>query len=144
MAAWLRWCLVVPAACAAWYAALILAFGLYSVFEALCPPDQMVSGMCMAPWFDYAVSAVICTGAALAATFILIGSAVIAPSHKSIVVVATFIGGAVVAVVLGVLANAYFELLTSVAVGLLITIWLLRQSWVRSSSNNALERERGR
>jgi hypothetical protein len=48
---WLRWLLVLPAAWVAWYAAVLIGFGLYTVAEALCPPDQVISGMCVAPWF---------------------------------------------------------------------------------------------
>jgi hypothetical protein len=33
---------------AAWYAAVLIGFGLYSVAEALCPPNQVISGMCVA------------------------------------------------------------------------------------------------
>lgn len=140
MMRWLRWLLVVPGAWAAWYVALFAGITVHGALESLCPPEQVVSGMCTAWWFHYAERAVICAAAGLAAALILLTCALIAPSHRSRVVALTLAAGSLVALAMAVLAAAYAEFITAVAVGGLVTVWLLKSAWIRASSNDALER----
>ena len=121
---WLRWLLVVPAAWVAWYAAVLIGFGLHSLAEALCPPDQVISGMCVAPWFGAVDRAIFCTGAGLAAAFIIVSCTVVAPSHCRVVTFVTLGTGSVVALVLALATDALPEFVAAVVAGLLATWWL--------------------
>ena len=78
----LRWLCVPPAALAAWYLALILALLLHTAVEGFCPPDQVVSGACFAPWFLRFSDVLVCFGAALAASLIVLAAFLVAPSHR--------------------------------------------------------------
>jgi hypothetical protein len=130
---WVRWLLLVPGAWLAWSVALVSGMAVHSALESLCPPEQVISGMCTATWFRYAERITICAGVGLAAALILLTSTLIAPSHRAIVIVATLCVGSAAALVMGVLASAYAELATALVVGGLTTVWLLRRDWVRSA-----------
>lgn len=127
---WLRWLLVLPAAWVAWYAAVLIGFGLYSVAEALCPPEQVISGMCVAPWFGYVDRAIFCTGAGLAAAFIIFSCAIVAPSHRRVVTLVTLGAGSVVALVLALATHALPEFIAAVVSGLLTTWWVRGRTWL--------------
>jgi len=133
---WLRWFLLVPGAWFAWHVAVLIGFAVHSALETLCPAEQMVSDMCVAPWFHYAARASICLGAGLAATLILLTTTLLAPSRRSAVVVVTLAAGSAAALAMGVLAKAYLELATTLMVGGLTAICLLKCDWVRSSNKN--------
>lgn len=127
----LRWLLVIPGAWLAWYAALVSGIVAHTALEALCPPEQVISGMCTARWFHYAERAVFCAGAGLAAALILLATTLLAPSHRSAVAAVTLAMGSVTALVMGILASAYAELITALVVGGLTTVWLMRRDWIR-------------
>ncbi len=123
-----RWLLIVPIAVAAWYVAVALGISLHMGLDALCPPDQIVSGLCTARWYPAASAAVVCTGAGLAAALILVACTWLAPSHRRRVAIATFVAGAVVATFMGLSANAYGPLATAIVAGaivLRILLWRL-------------------
>lgn len=101
MAHTIRWILILPAAVAAWYAALLTGLAMYLGVESFCPEDQMISGHCAAPWFSTATDALVAFGAALAAVLVMVSCTWMAPAHKRPVAIATFAAGAIVAVVLG-------------------------------------------
>ena len=136
----LRWLLVIPGAWAAWSLALVTGIAVHSGLERLCPREQMISGVCTAAWFGYAERVVICSGAGLAATLILVTCACIAPSHRPQVVAMTFVVGSLAALIMGALAHAYAELFTALAVGSLVAVWLLKSPWVRSPPQPRPER----
>jgi hypothetical protein len=142
MKRWLRWLLLIPCAWAAWHVALATGIAVHSTLEALCAPEQMISGMCTAPWFQYAERVVFCASAGLAAALILITSTLIAPSHRARVAAITLAAGSLVALVMGILAMAYAELITAIVVGALTTTWLLKCRWVQASSNGMLKQTR--
>ena len=125
---WLRWLLVLPGAWAGWAIAVLTGVGAHSALAALCPPEQLVSGMCVAPWFRYSERIVVCAGAGLAAALILLFCTLIAPSHRPRVVLVTLAAGAAVAIAMGVLAGAYAELMMALAIGILVSLWLLRSA----------------
>lgn len=118
------------AAWAAWAITVAATVGLYSVVETFCPVDQMVSGMCVAPWFRRAAQAVFWTGSALAAVLIPIACTVVAPAHRRRVALVTFVVGALVALAMAIAATAYLELATALVVGALVTWRLRRAGWV--------------
>lgn len=69
-----------------WPAILLLAVvaGMlaWAGADALCPPDQQVSGMCVASWYDSAVLAAECLGAGIAAICTVAFASMTAPSHR--------------------------------------------------------------
>jgi len=136
----LRWALILPAAWAGWSLALILGIGAHSLLEKLCPKDQVVSGMCVAPWFSYAEKAVFCGGAAVAAALIVLFTTLVAPGHRPTVALLAFTLGCVGASYMAVAADAYAELATAVVVGLLVTWWLRTRPWRHESRNIGSER----
>jgi hypothetical protein len=97
----IRWVLILPAAIAAWYAALFITIGLYQGVEAICPLGRIESGRCLAPWFLSASDAFIALGAALAAALIMVACTLLAPTHKRHVAIATFVAGTVTAIMAG-------------------------------------------
>jgi hypothetical protein len=123
----IRWLLIVPASVAAWYLALVVGIMLLAAVSGLCPPDQLVSGACTAPWYQTASLAVLCFGAGLAATLILIVSTLLAPTHKRQAAVATYIIGAAVACMMGIAATEYAAMASAIVVGAAILALLLRR-----------------
>ena len=123
----LRWLLLVPAAVAAWLLAVLLATVLLGGLRRLCPDRQVVSGMCVAPWFGPASDAVVALGAALAAIFVLRAVTVTAPSHKKFVAVVAYLAGALIAAWLGIESGQYLALFATLLAGALTLVFLLRR-----------------
>lgn len=120
----IRWLLIIPAAVVAWYAAFILALVLHAGVDILCPADQVISALCVAPWYEVASNAVVCVGAGLAALLIMLVSTSLAPAYKRQVAVATFVAGAAVAALMGWNAGAFGPMLAAIITGAL-TLWVL-------------------
>jgi hypothetical protein len=139
----IRWLLVLPAALAAWYAALFLGIALYEGVEALCPFGQVVSGRCIAPWFVDASDAFIASGAALAAALVMIACTFVAPTHRRHVAIATFAVGTVVAIMMGWTTFAAATIAAIIAGAVVLVILLLRLAPL-SLPNISLERTRER
>lgn len=123
----IRWILILPAAIAAWYVALLLGLGLYQALEALCPAGQVESGHCVAPWFRPVSDGLVALGAALAAVLVLIACTLLAPTHRRQVAIATFAVGAVIAVFMGTSASAYAAMVSAVVAGAVALAILLRR-----------------
>lgn len=94
---YLRWLAVLPAVYLAWHLALLMGMGMLAAVEAFCPPEETVSGLCVAEWFALAESAVVIVSAAVAAALIVLAAAVTAPSHRRAVAATVFLGGAALA-----------------------------------------------
>jgi hypothetical protein len=139
----IRWILLLPAAVAAWYVALLLGIALHIGLDAICPPDQMVSGSCVAPWHWAASQVVVCIGAALAAVLIVVTCTFVAPSHKRIVAVITFTGGTLVAIVMVLDTDAYAAFASAIVAGLATLLLVLQRIPSFSLPDNSLERTRG-
>jgi hypothetical protein len=137
----IRWILILPAAVAAWYAALFISIALYRGLDALCPFGQIVSGRCSAPWFLDGSDLFIALGAALAAVLVMIACTLLAPTHKRHVAIATFAVGTVAAVMMGwnILAAATMTAIIAGAIVLVILLWRLAPL---SLPNTPLERAR--
>ena len=123
----IRWILILPAAIAAWYVALFIGLGLYKALEAFCPASQVESGHCFAPWFRPVSDGLIAFGAALAAVLVMIVCTLLAPTHRRHVAIATFAVGAVIAVFMGLAANAYAAMVSAVVAGAVVLAILLRR-----------------
>jgi hypothetical protein len=94
----LRWALVPVAAAAAWSASFFVGLLLLDAVGRLCPKSQIVSGLCIAPWWPYAEAAVFCVSAAIAAASIVIASSLTAPLHRARVAAVVYAAGVVWAV----------------------------------------------
>jgi len=127
MKTFIRWLLILPASVAAWYLALAAGIVLLAALNGLCPPDQLVSGACIAPWHRTASLAMMCFGAGLAATLILIVCTLLAPTHKPQVAVAAYVIGVAVACTMGIAATAYAAMASAIVVGAGILALLLRR-----------------
>lgn len=123
MASWLRWALVVPAAVAAWYVALFVGLAAYSGMNSLCPSAQVISGMCVAPWFPVASAVLRCAAAGLSAALVLLACAWVAPSHKTAAATVVFTIGVVAALVTGG-AYAIPETTSAIATGLGVAAYI--------------------
>jgi hypothetical protein len=136
-----RWLLILPAAIAAWYLALIIGLVLHSGLDALCPPDQVISGICEAPWYVYAEDALIAFGAALAAVLVMVACTLLAPSHRRQTAIAAFVLGAMAAIMMGASTEAYGAMAAAIGAGALLLVILLRLPSF-SRPNKSLERTR--
>ena len=126
MARFLRWALVPVAAIAGWYAALLFGLAAITGLDSLCPSDQMVSEMCVAPWYATATGVVFALCAALAAALVVAGGVLAAPSHRPAVAWIVFACGALAALRLGVAASAWIPLACALAAGSASALLLTR------------------
>src|SRR5215207_3055604 len=92
----MRWVLVPVAGYAGWTIALWAGFAMESVATGLCPDQLMVSGMCGAKWYGFAIETITCISAALAAALIVALCTFTAPYNRRMVARVTFIVGAAV------------------------------------------------
>ncbi len=134
----IRWILVFPAAVGAWYVALFLAMALLTGLDHLCPREQIVSGMCMAPWYPGAFEVLFCFGAGIAAALVVVTCTLIAPSYKRRIAVATFLAGSVVAVVMGFTTHAYAALITSIVAGAIVLCVILMRHFPRTLADKSI------
>jgi hypothetical protein len=141
MSRMIRWLLILPAALAAWYAALFISIALYRGVDALCPFGQVVSGRCSAQWFLDASDVFVAIGAALAAALVMIACTLLAPTHRGYVAIATFVVGTFAAIMMGWnnFAAATIAAIFSGAIVLAILLWRLAPL---SLPNTSLERTR--
>lgn len=93
-----RWFSVMPAAILAWYAAVLSGLLLVSALGRLCPPEDLVSGQCMAWWYPYAERVVILFSVAASAFLVVVCAAAVAPSYRVPVAWVAYICGVLVAV----------------------------------------------
>ena len=119
MAAALRWSAIVPAVLAVWWLTMLLGFGLLEVAIRFCPTEQLVSGVCMAPWYQYVEAAVIAGCAGIAAASIIAVSVLLAPSHRLIVASVVLTGGAVVAAYMGATTEMWSSLGSAMVAGVI-------------------------
>lgn len=120
----LRWALTPVVSLLGWYLALVISMGLYALTQSLCPQEHLVSGLCSASWFSAASKAIICFGAGLAATLVVLFSALMAPAKKMQVAWFVFALGLVVAVCMTLQTGAFTELCTAVFFGLMTALAL--------------------
>jgi hypothetical protein len=118
-----RWLAVIPTAFVAWYAVFLLGMGIILTIGTLCPAEEMVSGSCVAWWAYYAEHGAFIFCAGLAAFLVVVGTAVVAPTHRKHVAVVSFILGAAIAVYMtqpwsGTI-SVFPEFLTAILAGLL-------------------------
>ena len=124
-----RWLAVVPAAFLAWHIAIFVGLALLAVLDALCPADQMVSGLCVASWYQGAEAGVFIFCAAFAAALLVSACTLVAPDHRGIVAWTTLALGILLATYLALETMAVWEFVAAVTAGT-VTAWLLsRVKW---------------
>ena len=89
-----QWILVPVVGFAAWWAAFLLGLGAFWVVDSLCPPEKVVSGVCTASWYDPAIDGLFTIFSAVAASFVVLGPVLVAPSHRRWVAGIAFVVGA--------------------------------------------------
>jgi hypothetical protein len=125
MMTWLRWFAVIPAGVLGWFIAFAAGVALLGAVAKVCPADSMVSGQCVAPWFDSVERIVICLSVAFSACLVVLLPVRVAPHSRPVVAWTAFAAGLIAATYLLVHTAAITEffcaavggLLTAVAVG---------------------------
>ena len=105
-----RWLLTAPLALLGHVAAVVSAIALTSLLKRLCPPEQIISGVCTASWYLAAELAAFSVSTAIGAFLFIALPVLVAPSHRSRV--------AMVALVAGVAYSLWF--LAQVGKGLIV------------------------
>jgi hypothetical protein len=120
-----RWILLPIVCLTAWIAALFTGIVARSVAEFFCPADQMVSGMCVAPWFETLEAWLIRFFSAFAAALIIVSCYFTAPAARALVAWVAFGAGAVYALWIAIVSWAWGEFIAAgiggVAAVLLLT-----------------------
>lgn len=132
MFTYIRWALIPVVIFLGWYLALLISIGIHAFAESLCPSEHIVSGMCFASWFTAVSKSIICLGAGLAAVFIVLFSAIVAPAKKVQVILVVYSIGAMVAIFWAFQINAFAELVAAVISGL-ITVLVLNKKLKKSA-----------
>jgi hypothetical protein len=122
-----RWLLVVPVAIAAWY--LVFVAGIFAhgfLEEVLCPPDEMISGMCTNPRVRVVLTVLVHAFAGFSAVAVELAVVGMAPSSREATTWIAFAVGAVVAVAFGFAAQTYGEAATAVIAGVIAAVIITR------------------
>lgn len=96
-----RWFLVIPLAYLGYYLALISGMAFLALAESFCPPDAVVSGICVADYMKpiERFSFVVFPG--IAAVLVVLLPVLVAPCGKLNVAFAFLAAGSVIAIALG-------------------------------------------
>lgn len=122
----LRWILLPIVCIAAWIAALFTGLAAHSLAEFFCPADQMVSGMCVAPWFATFDAWLIRFFSAFAAALIIVSCYFTAPAARVLVAWVVFGAGGVYALWLAIISWAWSEFLAAGLGGIAAVLLLTR------------------
>ncbi len=135
----LRWLLLVPTAIAAWYSVFVLGMFTYSYVDThLCPPEDMISGLCTNSTVEFWRRIVAHAFVALSALAVMTSTVVVSPGKKNPIALLTLVVGTVVAAYLGARTHEWtlFAAATGGGIaGLAIIVHLLPHA----APNNALQ-----
>lgn len=122
-----RWILLPIAGIAAWWvAALFTGIVAHSVAEFFCPADQMVSGMCVAPWFETLDIWLVRFFSAFAAALIIVSCYFTAPAARTVVAWVVLSAGGVYALWIAIISWAWGEFIAAGAGGVAAVLRLTR------------------
>ena len=138
-----RWFSVVPSAILAWYAAFISGLVLVAAIGHLCPPEEIVSGLCGAWWYPYAERAVILLSVAASAFLVVVCASAMAPTHRVPVAWAAYVCGALVAIYFVSQTAAVGEFISAILAGLFGVFAVARYLGSPMLPNNRLVRTPG-
>jgi hypothetical protein len=119
----MRWIAVAPSAIVAYLFSFFTGFALMDIADSYCPPSQVVSGMCTAPWAHDVELGIMTFGAGLAGFLLVAVPAQVAPSEQIVIARAILIGGTVLALI-GAAFGAYVEA-TGAIVGGMLALWIV-------------------
>jgi hypothetical protein len=92
----IRWILLAPGAISAWYVVFSLGIVSLSIRDYFCPSEYIVSGMCTGAFAKITSDLLLVLFSGIAAFFVVVTSALIAPEYKGYMAVAAFaVGGSV-------------------------------------------------
>ena len=127
-----RWILLPIVCIAAWIAALFAGIVAHSVAGFFCPADQMVSGMCVAPWFETLDAWLVRFFPAFAAALIVALCYFTAPTARTLVAWVVFAVGAVYALWIAVISWVWGEFIAAGVGGVAAVLLLTRgQNFLR-------------
>ena len=130
-----RWIMLTIVCIATWIAALFAGIVAHSVAEFFRPADQMVSGMCVAPWFETLDAWLVRFFCAFAAALIIVPSYFTAPAARAVVAWVVFAVGAIYALWIAVISWAWGEFLAAGVGGVAAVLLLTRgQNILRRTS----------
>jgi hypothetical protein len=129
-----RWILLPIVCLAAWIAALFAGIVAHSVAEFFCPPDQMVSGVCVAPWFETLDAWLVRFFSAFAA-LVIASCYFTAPAARTLVAWVVFAAGAIYVLWVAVVSWACSEFIAAGVGGVAAVLLLTRgQNILRRTS----------
>ena len=76
------WALAAIVGVVAWHLVVILGMFADGLLHDCCPPDQVVSGLCMADWYDPAQDVLVIVFAGLSAVAVVLIPPLVTPSHR--------------------------------------------------------------
>lgn len=118
----IRWLFVGPIAVFGFYLSLFLGIALYSVLNYICPNDQMVSGVCTAPWFKTVVDALLILCPVLGAILVITLSFYIAPKYKTHISKLVYLIGCGIAFYFAYISSNWWAFLAVCLAGLMTVI----------------------
>jgi hypothetical protein len=122
----IRWILVMPVAYLGYYIAMISGMAGLALAESFCPPDEVISGMCMAEFMRQIEKFLFVLFPGFAAVLVVLLPSLVAPSRKAAVAVTFFAAGSVIAIFLGVSLEEWVILAVTLACGG-VTTWAVHQ-----------------
>jgi hypothetical protein len=120
----LRWILLPIVFIAAWIAALFTGIVAHAVAEFFCPSDRMVSGMCVAPWFETLNVWLIRFFSAMAAALVIVSCYFTAPAARTLVAWVVLAVGGIYALWIATVSWAWPEFIAA-GVGGIATVLVL-------------------
>jgi hypothetical protein len=137
----LRWILLPIVGIAAWILALFTGMVAHSVAECFCPSNQMISGMCVAPWFETLDAWLVRFFSAFAAALIIVSCYFTAPAARALVTWIVFGAGALYALWIAIVSWAWPEFVAAGIGGMAAVLLLTRGQKIFKKANRIAPRE---
>ena len=125
-----RWIMVIPAAIIGWWIAIIFGLLLTNIPGYFCPPELLVSDLCMTSWYGPVMSGIMILAAALSAVLTLLFAVLTAPGKRDLVAIAIFLAGSIYATYFAFSISAWAEYTGAIVAGL-FTLFLLIKKYGR-------------
>ena len=93
-----RWALVLLVAIVVWPATYLLGIGGVVLLDAICPEELMLSGHCLASWYEPAFYVLTLVCSAILAFSMVLLPAIVAPGHRARVSLVAYSLGAILAI----------------------------------------------
>ena len=122
----LRWILVPIACVLAWLQALLMGLFLLDAAESFCPEDRMVSGVCIATWWQPVERCILLFTAGLAAALVVAAGFFTSPANRNVAGWTVFYIGGLAAFSLCAETGAWAEFGSALAAGFLTALFLGR------------------